>query len=92
MLKVTSDGDLSFVSKSLRIFSDSSDRDFIFIFDWCKFSVFSFMFMMRDETLFCAERYSCLELNVKCLPDFFYSFDVGDFYFEFANVAHHEEL
>ena len=88
MFKVTADGDLSFVSKSLHIFSDSSELDFMLIFRANKDCIF--LFMMRDKTSFCCEKYCCLELNVNFLPDFLYSFDAGDFYLEIANTAHHE--
>jgi hypothetical protein len=89
MFKVTSDGDLSFVSKSLRIFSDSSERDFLFIFranEDC-----SVLFNLRDKGVFVSDRYCALEFNVKFLQDFLVDFNFGGFYFEISNIAHHEE-
>jgi hypothetical protein len=90
MFKVTSDGDLSFVSESLRIFSDSSERDFMVYFRTNKDC--SVLFVLRDKTVWCNFQYCALEINVKFLPDFFVDFDLGDFCFEISNTTHHEEV
>lgn len=90
MFKITSDGDLSFVSESLFIFSDSSERDFVFGFianDDC-----SIWLNLRDFGGLTADRYCGLEINVKFLPDFVINFNFGDFYVEISNTAHHEEV
>jgi hypothetical protein len=88
MFKVTRDGDLNFVSKGLRIFSDSYERDFMVVFQASQ--NFLVLFTMRDKTIFCSQ-YCALELYIDFLRDFFVSFNIGDFYFEISNVAHHEE-
>ena len=88
MLRVTSEGDLSFISESLRVFSDSSERDFMFIFranDDCSICLY-----LHDLGVLTANRYCDLEINVKFLQDFIIEFNFGDFYVEISNTAHHE--
>lgn len=89
MFKVTNEGDLSFVSKSLCIFSDSSERDFVFRFR--AYEGCSLYFFIQDDGIFLPTRFCSLEFDVKFLQDFYIEFNIGDFYFEISNIAHHEE-
>ena len=86
MIKVSADGDLQIVTPCLCLFSESSEREFLF-----RFKANKDCSVLINFRMFSFERYFNLEFNVKFLQDFFVGFDIGDFYIEFSNVAHHEE-
>lgn len=89
MFDVDNEGNLFYGTKDVHIFSESSEKSFGMKWHFNKDNVV--MFMVWDKTPFCDVRYCALELSVKFLKDFYYTIDIGDFCFDFSNVAHHEE-
>lgn len=84
MINIDNDGTLVIKNNWFHLCSDSVWRDFSICF-------FKRLLIVMTSKEILTNRYMCVELSLKFLPDFYYCADIGDVEFEFANVVHHEE-
>ena len=89
MIKVSADGDLQIITPCLRLFSDSFEQLFYFVFYPYKDNFV--YFRVVNDKLF--SHYICFALisQINFLPCFCWSFDIGDFAFDIENEVDHEE-